>query len=117
MSESHIPCLHQDYEDFMQSAGEHGVIVFSLGITGYEALSVPDDYIDAFINVFGRLKQKVTSFGPVTLGDISPSDGYGQCSDRKSFLKHMTSHIPVCVLQCARVIYWQYLYMENDTII
>ena len=43
----------------MQSAGEHGVIVFSLGITGYEAMSVPDDYIEAFMNVFGRLKQKV----------------------------------------------------------
>ncbi|XP_043204055.1 UDP-glucuronosyltransferase 1A9-like [Amphibalanus amphitrite] len=51
--------LPKDYEDFMQSAGEHGVIVFSLGITGYEALSVPDDYIEAFMNVFGRLKQKV----------------------------------------------------------
>ncbi|XP_037093340.1 UDP-glucuronosyltransferase 1A8-like [Pollicipes pollicipes] len=51
--------LPKEYEDFMQSAGEHGVIVFSLGITGYEALSVPDDYIHAFMNVFGKLKQKV----------------------------------------------------------
>ena len=67
----------------MQSAGEHGVVVFSLGITGYEALSVPDDYIEAFINVFGRLKQKVTSFGPGPLGDISPPDVYGRYPDRK----------------------------------
>lgn len=51
--------LKQDQEQFMASSGEHGVVLFSLGITGYEAHSVPDDYIQLFLAAFSRLQQKV----------------------------------------------------------
>ncbi|XP_035684566.1 UDP-glucuronosyltransferase 2C1-like [Branchiostoma floridae] len=48
--------LSQDLEDFMQSSGDPGVILFSLGsITA----SMPDRIAQIFLEVFARLPQKV----------------------------------------------------------
>ncbi|XP_069955893.1 UDP-glucuronosyltransferase 2B1 isoform X2 [Cherax quadricarinatus] len=50
------------------SEAETGVVVFSLGFTGYEATSVPGRVIDAFIGAFSRLPQRVlVRFNPALL--------------------------------------------------
>ncbi|XP_042212020.1 UDP-glucuronosyltransferase 1A9-like [Homarus americanus] len=41
------------------SEAESGVVVFSLGYTGYEATTVPEHVMDAFITAFARLEQRV----------------------------------------------------------
>jgi len=50
--------LPSELESFMQSAGEHGVIVFSLGAT-FKADVVPRADILAFMQALARLPQKV----------------------------------------------------------
>lgn len=47
----------QDLEDFVQSSGEHGVIVFSLGT--YVANTLPVNFFHLVTKVFQRLPQKV----------------------------------------------------------
>ncbi|XP_037078819.1 UDP-glucuronosyltransferase 2B10-like [Pollicipes pollicipes] len=51
--------LSKDLDEFMRSSGEHGVVVFSLGITMYDPDVIPSEFIESFIRVFGKLKQKV----------------------------------------------------------
>ncbi|GAB6027700.1 hypothetical protein CHUAL_001939 [Chamberlinius hualienensis] len=50
--------LPQDLEDFMQSSGEHGVIVFSLGATFSEG-GMPMAVVEKIYKAFARCKQKV----------------------------------------------------------
>ncbi|XP_037091663.1 UDP-glucuronosyltransferase 1A7-like [Pollicipes pollicipes] len=51
--------LSPRFEAFMESAGVDGVVVFSLGMTGYDADTVPQELIEVFISAFSKLKQKV----------------------------------------------------------
>ncbi|XP_071491304.1 UDP-glucuronosyltransferase 2B33-like [Diadema antillarum] len=48
--------LSDELEDFMQSSGEHGVIVCTMGTY---FTSVPPDVVKTFIDAFARLPQKV----------------------------------------------------------
>lgn len=51
--------LPPDLEEWVSGAGEAGAIVFSLGYTGYEANTVPPHIMEAFVNAFARLPQRV----------------------------------------------------------
>ena len=44
--------------DFIKDAHD-GIILFSLGYTGFEPQDIPSSLIQAFINSFSKLKQKV----------------------------------------------------------
>ncbi|KAL0979600.1 hypothetical protein UPYG_G00187110 [Umbra pygmaea] len=62
--------LPQDMEDFVQSSGEHGVIVMSLGtLVG----QLPEDIVEEIAAAFAQLPQKVvwrhTGKRPTTLGN------------------------------------------------
>ncbi|KAG1930609.1 UDP glucuronosyltransferase 5 family, polypeptide G1 [Pimephales promelas] len=62
--------LPHDLEDFMQSSGEHGVIIMSLGSF---ISALPDDFTAEIATAFARLPQKViwkyTGKRPSTLGN------------------------------------------------
>ncbi|XP_037094196.1 UDP-glucuronosyltransferase 2B20-like [Pollicipes pollicipes] len=51
--------LSDELERFMQSSGEHGVVLFSLGMTAFDPDAVPQQFVDAFVSAFSRLRQKV----------------------------------------------------------
>ncbi|XP_069186025.1 UDP-glucuronosyltransferase 2B1 isoform X2 [Procambarus clarkii] len=56
------------YIDRWMSEASTGVVVFSLGFTGYEATSVPTRVMDAFLAAFSRLQQRVLlRFNPALL--------------------------------------------------
>ena len=62
--------LIQEYEDFIESA-DKGVVLFSLGCTGFSAKDFPAEVTDAFISAFGRLEQKVIMrFDPKFLPNV-----------------------------------------------
>ena len=44
--------------DFIKNA-EDGIIIFSLGYTGFTPEDVPSNIIDAFVDAFAQFKQKV----------------------------------------------------------
>ncbi|XP_059092705.1 UDP-glucosyltransferase 2-like isoform X2 [Tigriopus californicus] len=50
--------LPQEYDDFYRDA-HHGVILFSMGYTGFHPEAVPSSVIANFLTAFGRLQQKV----------------------------------------------------------
>ncbi|XP_050705063.1 UDP-glucuronosyltransferase 1A8-like [Eriocheir sinensis] len=53
---------------WMNGSGEAGVILFSLGYTGFEASAVPGEVMGAFLNAFARLQQRVLlRFNPALL--------------------------------------------------
>jgi hypothetical protein len=43
--------FRQEYEDFINSA-EHGVVLFSLGCTGFSAKDFPAEVTSSFISAF-----------------------------------------------------------------
>lgn len=49
-------CVFQDLEEFVNSAGEHGIIIFSIG--SYVS-HMPEYFVNAFQEAFSRLPQKV----------------------------------------------------------
>lgn len=52
----------------MDGSGEAGVILFSLGYTGFEASAVPGEVMGAFLSAFARLQQRVLlRFNPALL--------------------------------------------------
>ncbi|XP_072163363.1 UDP-glucuronosyltransferase 2B1-like [Diadema setosum] len=51
--------LDEDLEEFMESSGEHGVIVFSLGSYFAEITTTHPDVVDLFIEAFSQIPQKV----------------------------------------------------------
>jgi hypothetical protein len=53
-----FPHNTQDYDDFISGA-KHGVILFSLGYTGFSARDVPGSVISSFINAFAKLDQRI----------------------------------------------------------
>ncbi|XP_063044174.1 UDP-glucuronosyltransferase 2B13-like [Engraulis encrasicolus] len=62
--------LPQDLEDFVQSSGEHGVIIMSLGTF---VTDIPSDFADSIASAFAELPQKViwrhVGERPSTLGN------------------------------------------------
>jgi glucuronosyltransferase len=48
----------QALKDFVDSA-DKGVVVFSLGFTGFEPKDIPAEVVAAFVKAFSRLEQKV----------------------------------------------------------
>nr|XP_054754558.1 UDP-glucuronosyltransferase 1-6-like [Lytechinus pictus] len=51
--------LSEDLEDFMNSSGEDGVIIFSLGTSVSTFASLRSDLMEMFFDAFSRLSQKV----------------------------------------------------------
>ncbi|XP_071504891.1 UDP-glucuronosyltransferase 2B9-like [Diadema antillarum] len=51
--------LDDDLQEFMESSGEHGVVVFSLGSYYAEITTTHADVVDLFIEAFSRVPQKV----------------------------------------------------------
>ncbi|XP_037078803.1 UDP-glucuronosyltransferase 1A9-like [Pollicipes pollicipes] len=51
--------LPQNLETFFKSSGEHGVIIFCMGITLYDPELIPVRFIERFMRIFSRLEQKV----------------------------------------------------------
>ncbi|XP_037078815.1 UDP-glucuronosyltransferase 3A1-like [Pollicipes pollicipes] len=49
----------QNLETFFKSSGEHGVIIFCMGITLYDPELIPVRFIERFMRIFSRLEQKV----------------------------------------------------------
>ena len=45
--------------EFIRDAEEEGVVVFSLGYTGFQPQDIPAELMQSFINSFSKLKQKV----------------------------------------------------------
>ncbi|XP_067275770.1 UDP-glucuronosyltransferase 2A2-like [Pseudorasbora parva] len=87
--------LPRDLEDFMQSSGEHGVIIMSLGSF---ISALPDDLTAEIATAFARLPQKViwryTGKRPATLGnntllvDWMPQNDLLGHSKTKVFVAH-----------------------------
>jgi len=50
--------LFQELEDFFQSSGEHGVILFTMGFI-FNPQTVPKSLMNSFMAAFARLPQKV----------------------------------------------------------
>ena len=50
--------LFQNYLDFINEA-EHGVILFSLGYTGFSAKDIPKQVVKSLIDTFAKLQQRV----------------------------------------------------------
>ena len=48
----------QSYEDFISGA-EYGVVLFSLGYTGFSAKDVPSDVVKALMDAFAAMEQRV----------------------------------------------------------
>ena len=60
----------QDYENFINSA-EAGVVLFSLGCTGFSAKDFPAEVTSSFVSAFAKLKQKVIMrFDPTLIPDV-----------------------------------------------
>ncbi|XP_077978856.1 UDP-glucuronosyltransferase 2C1-like [Glandiceps talaboti] len=63
--------LEKDLEEFMQSSGEHGVVIFSLG--SYMKITGRDDKSVMILSALGRLPQRVilkgTGYPPNALGN------------------------------------------------
>ena len=60
----------KEYEDFINSA-EAGVILFSLGCTGFSAKDFPAEVTSSFISAFAKLKQKVIMrFDPALIQNV-----------------------------------------------
>ncbi|XP_072163974.1 UDP-glucuronosyltransferase 2B4-like [Diadema setosum] len=51
--------LDEDLEEFMESSGDHGVLVFSLGSYFAQITTSHPDVIEMFIEAFSRIPQKV----------------------------------------------------------
>jgi len=48
----------QDIEAWMESSGEHGVVLFTMGFI-FNPNVVPTQFVNTFMEAFGRLPQKV----------------------------------------------------------
>ena len=53
-----INLIFQDYKSFVEEA-RNGVILFSLGFTGFDSKDIPTDVVSAFLSAFSKLEQKV----------------------------------------------------------
>ena len=50
--------LSEDLNDFIESAGDDGLILFSLGFN-FDAKFIPSKTFESYFRAFGKLKQKV----------------------------------------------------------
>ena len=48
----------QDYKSFIEEAN-NGVILFSLGFTGFDSKDIPTAVVTAFLSAFSQLQQRV----------------------------------------------------------
>ena len=64
--------LTKELNDFIESAGDEGLILFSLGFN-FNIKYVPQDTFEAFIKVFGKLKQKVLIKADADLPYLPPN--------------------------------------------
>lgn len=60
----------QDYKSFIEEAN-NGVILFSLGFTGFDSKDVPTDVVSSFLSAFGKVEQRVIMrFDPKYLPEV-----------------------------------------------
>ena len=50
--------MFQDYKSFVEDA-KYGVILFSLGFTGFDSKDIPTEVVSAFLSAFSKLRQRV----------------------------------------------------------
>ncbi|XP_068228919.1 UDP-glucuronosyltransferase 1A8-like isoform X1 [Palaemon carinicauda] len=63
--------LPSHLEEWVSNSGSAGVVIFSLGYSGYESSTVPKHIMDAFIQAFERLPHRVVMrFNPARLSHI-----------------------------------------------
>jgi glucuronosyltransferase len=53
-----MPFFPQDLQDFLDGSGEEGFIYFSMG-SFLQGTGMPEEYRQAFVRAFGKLKQRV----------------------------------------------------------
>lgn len=60
----------QDYKLFIEEAN-NGVILFSLGFTGFDSKDVPTEVVSSFLSAFGKVEQRVIMrFDPKYLPEV-----------------------------------------------